>query len=91
MKITLEIPDTVLQQIKAKSAMEGVKPKDIVADALALYLGTRRMASMTQVNQCLFPIVHGRGGPLLGELNADAIAEIEEEDDLQRYCRSFTL
>jgi len=89
MKTTLEIPDPVFRQIKARAAMEGIKLKDIVSDALDLYLRTPRVASKAQVSRCPFPIVRGKGGPLLGKLNTDAIAEIEEEEDLQRYGRSL--
>jgi hypothetical protein len=88
-KTTLEIPDTVFRQIKARAAMEGIKLKDIVADALDLYLRTPRVAPKALVNQCPFPIVRGKGGPLLKKLNAEAIAAIEEEEDLQSYGRSL--
>ena len=89
MKTTLEIPDAVFRQVKARAAMEGIKLKDIVADALDLYLKTPRATSMRRVNHCPFPIVRGKGGPLLEGLNGEAIAAIEEEEDLQRYGRSL--
>ena len=89
MKTTLEIPDTVFKQIKARAALEGIKLKDIVADALDLYLRSPREVSKAKGNQCPFPIVRGKGGPLLRKLNAEAIAAIEEEEDLQSYGRSL--
>jgi hypothetical protein len=38
MKTTLEIPDRLFERVKAKAALEGVKIKDVVANALTGYL-----------------------------------------------------
>ena len=38
MKTTLEIPDTMFREAKAKAALDGIKLKELVNSALGAYL-----------------------------------------------------
>jgi hypothetical protein len=42
MKTTLEIPDDLFREAKARAALNGMKLKDLVAEGLRLALGTKK-------------------------------------------------
>ena len=88
-KTTLEIPDQLFKQAKARAAMEGVKLKDFVTSALSAYLAKPKTNAEGQAKSCPFPLVRGKGGPLLKQMSNQAIAKLEEEDDIERHRRSF--
>ena len=89
MKTTLEIPDPLFRQVKARAAMEGVKLKDLVASALSAYLTKPGADAEGQAKPCPFPLVRGKGGPLLKQTSNQTIARLEEEDDTKRHRRSL--
>ncbi len=89
MKTTLEIPDLLFKQAKARAAMEGVRLKDLVTSALSDYLMKPKTSGAGQAKSCPFPLVRGKGGPLLKQMNNRTIAKLEEEEDIERYRRSF--
>jgi hypothetical protein len=88
-KITLEIPDGLLKELKAKAAMQGLRMKDVVASALKSYLTQLQLHPKRGLPKCPFPLVRGPGGPLLKEMNNETIAKLDEEEDLERYRRSL--
>ena len=89
MKTTLEIPDPLFKRLKARSAMEGMKLKDAVAAAVSNYLAQPKPLAKTGVKPCPFPLVHGRGGPLLKRMSGETIAKLQESEDLERHRRSL--
>ena len=82
MKTTLEIPDPLFKKVKAKAAMDGLKMKDLVTSALTAYLTRPRNSKRGKARPCPFPLVRGKGGPLLKQMNNEVIAKLEEEEDL---------
>jgi hypothetical protein len=86
MKTTLEIPDALFKRVKARAAMKGLKLKDVVASALNSYL--TQPETTRQEGRCPFPLVRGKGGPLLKKMSNATIARLEEEEDIERYRRS---
>ena|ERR1022692_1573991 len=89
MKTTLEIPDPLFRQVKARAAMQGVKLKDVVASALSAYLIRPQLIPKNGIKPCPFPLVRGKTGPLMKKMNNETIAKLQEEDDLERHRRSF--
>ncbi len=89
MKTTLEIPDRLFKRVKAKAALEGVKMKDVVANALTGYLAESRPRGSGKAEPCPFPLIQGEGGPLLAQMDNETVARLEAEDDLARYGRSL--
>ena len=89
MKTTLEIPDPLFKRVKAKAAMEGLKLKDLVTSALRAYLIAPEKRRGGKAKPCPFPLIRGKGGPLLKQMNNELIAKLEGEEDLERYGRSF--
>jgi hypothetical protein len=87
MKTTLEIPNSLFKRVKARAAMEQLKLKDIIASALNDYLRKPRRAANGK--KCPFPLVRGKGGPLIKRMNNETVANLEAEEELERYRRSF--
>lgn len=89
MKTTLEIANPLFKRIKTHAAMEGLKLKEVVASALSAYLVRPPPPSKNGVKRCPFPLVRGKAGLLMKEMNNETIAKIQEKDDLERHRRSF--
>jgi hypothetical protein len=88
MKTTLEIPDSLFKQIKAQAAIDGQKLKDVVATALSAYLRNPRRPRKHRARPCPFPVVRGKTGPLMKEMNNETVSRLQEMDDLEYYRRS---
>ncbi|MCI0347963.1 MAG: hypothetical protein L0Z53_00930 [Acidobacteriales bacterium] len=86
MKTTLEIPEPLFKQVKARAALEGLKLKDVVASALNGYLKRPKASSK---KRCPFPLVSGKGGRLLRKMSNQTVAILEEKEELERYRRSI--
>jgi hypothetical protein len=89
MKTTLEIPNPLFKRVKAQAAMEGLKLKDVVTSALSAYLTRPRPPSKREAKPCPFPLVRGKVGALMKQMNNETIAELQEKEDLERHRRSF--
>lgn len=89
MKTTLEIPDSLFKQVKARAAMEGLKLKDLVASALDAYMARPRSGPPEPAKPCPFPLVRGKGGPLMRRMSGETIARLEEREDVERHRRSL--
>lgn len=85
MKTTLEIPDDLFRQAKAKAAMEGRKLKDIVADGLRMATREPARAKRRHVK---FPLIRAKGKRKL-PMPSDVAFRVELEDDVRRYAASL--
>jgi hypothetical protein len=85
MKTTIEIPDELFRQAKAKAALEGIRLRDLVEYGLRLALEAPQAPTTGQ--RTVFPLIEGSGDapPLTDEEIATALAEIEEEET-QRHA-----
>lgn len=86
MKTTLEIPDELLRQAKAKAALEGRKLKDVVADALRE--AVRRVRVPAPLHKARFPLVKSKRP---GVLTAAEVrkAEAAMEQRLDKHYAKF--
>ncbi len=84
MKTTLEIPDDLFREAKARAALEGRKLKDLVADGLRATL-SGRVAPAKPRKRVEFPIIKGKGGVL--RLTGAEVAEIEAREEAEYYAR----
>jgi hypothetical protein len=57
MKTTIEIPDPLFRQAKARAAMEGLSLRDLFLRGLQLSLQTHPSAPARQ--RAVFPLLHG--------------------------------
>lgn len=83
MKMTMDIPDELFREVKAKAAMEGKKLKDLVAESLRSSLS--REANKETSQHAKFPILKTKGA---GILSSDKdIAELEASEEANYYGR----
>ena len=90
MRTTVEIPDTLFRQIKARAALDGMKMKELVASLLEIGLHQPIPARLKPGSGlfCPFPLFHGKGGPLMKRMSGKVVAALETEEALARYRRS---
>ena len=80
MKTTLEIPDDLFREAKAKAATEGRKLKDLVADALRAVV-RQQPAAASSLRKTRFPILKSsKPGALSAEDVSRAEADMEKEE-----------
>ena len=98
MRTTLDLPDDVLREAKARAALRGIKLKEYVAEALRSFVlyrptgpsGAGRAADSDSepedswvVGGQTFPLIRGRCGPELAGLTDARINELLEEEDVE--------
>jgi hypothetical protein len=82
MKTTLDIPDDLFRQIKAKAASDGRKLKDVVEEALRLALDPP--AQKSRKRPLKFPLLRSRRKTPL-DVPEDAAARAQLAEDLKRH------
>ena len=81
--MTLEIPDDLFREAKAKAALEGLKLKDLVAEALRAELHGPSSRER-KPHHIKFPVLTSHGKAKLS-IPDDAACHVELLDDLARY------
>jgi hypothetical protein len=84
MKTTVDIPDDLFREAKARAALEGRKLKDMLADGLRAVL-SGRIAPSRPKRRVEFPIIKAKGEVL--RLTGEQIAEIEAREEAEYYGR----
>ena len=86
MRTTLDLPDELFRQLKAKAALQGAKLKDL----LTRYVETGLRQSVPQLlSRSKLPVIKGRGTRVVPNLTAQRQSKLEEKDDLAKLSRSF--
>ncbi len=89
MKATLEIPDDLYRAIKTRAASQNRKVKELVADALRSFIEKAdRDRQPVGQRASPFPLLRGKAGPLLKILENSLIAQLQEEEDIERLRRA---
>lgn len=84
MKTTVEIPDDLFRQVKARAALEGVRLRDLVEHGIRLALA--EPLDPAPGHRTAFPLIKSREStPLDAESVAAALAELEDAETL-RYA-----
>ena len=88
MRTTIDLPDPLFKKLKARVAMDGVKLREFIAGAIEMAL---KPAVASQRPKAPLPVIKRKGkpGPLMAKLNNDTIAELELQDDIERYRKSL--
>jgi hypothetical protein len=82
MRTTIDIPDELFREIKAKAALRGQKLKDLVIEALRTAVGIDSDLIEQRVK---FPLIKSRNpGHITPEGVRKALERSEEEEDLKR-------
>ena len=87
MRTTLDLPDELFRQVKAKAAMEGAKLKDLLTKYVEN--GLRQSPGTTPGSRSKLPVIRGRGKQQIPPLSGRRQAQIQEKEDLVKLNRSF--
>jgi hypothetical protein len=87
MRTTLDLPDELFRQVKAKAAMEGAKLKDLLTRFVEN--GLRHPSVERPARRSKLPVIKRQGKQRVPVLTAERQAELEEEEDLAKLNRSF--
>jgi hypothetical protein len=87
MRTTLDLPDELFRQVKAKAALEGTRLKHL----LTRYVenGLRQPAHRRSTQRSELPVIKRRGKQIIPNLTAQRQSKLEEEEDLAKLRRSF--
>jgi len=85
MKTTVEIPDDLFRQAKAKAALQGIRLRDLVVYGLQLALEKPPLTAHGA--RAAFPLIKAadRSHPLTDADVADALANMDDEE-VQRHA-----
>mgnify|MGYP002629253152 CR=1 FL=1 len=87
MKTTLEIPDELFREAKAKAALEGRKLKDLMTEGLRLV--TSGNSSSGRLRRTKFPLIESPIGARKLAITDDSVKGADLETDLQRHEASM--
>ncbi len=77
MKMTFDLPADVVQRLKIKAAEEGLKLKDLIAEACRMFLDQPRKQNKERSKKSPFPIFKGGHPAKPGEeMTPERVAEI---------------
>jgi hypothetical protein len=78
MRTTVELPDALFRQVKARAALQGRSLKDLIADALTLLLKTPKDTPVPpSVHRTQFPIIRPKNPAR--RLTPEMVAAAEEK------------
>ena len=87
MRTTLDLPDELFREVKAKAALEGAKLKDLLTRYVES--GLRQPVHATPSHRSKLPIIKRQGKQRVPSLTGKRQAKLEEEEDLAKLNRSF--
>lgn len=87
MRTTLDLPDELFRQVKAKAAMEGARLKDL----LTRYVqnGLQQRPEERPARRSKLPVIKRRGKQTVSLLTTEQQAKLDGEGDVARLDRSF--
>jgi hypothetical protein len=90
MRTTLDIPDPLFRELKARAALEGMKLKDLVAALIEAGLRQPRQgATQTPRPRSPLPVIRkAMTGQPIPAISSVELAQIELEEDLVKHGRS---
>lgn len=88
-RTTLDLPDDLFRQVKAKAALEGATLKMLLTRYVES--GVRQPARLAGEldGRSRLPVVPRRGKRVIPSLTPELQARLEEEDDVAKLRRSF--
>jgi len=101
MRTTVDLPDDLYRQVKARAALEGLRLKQYIERALRDSLYRRELSSevaepkveygedaLVLGDDCAFPLVRGEAGKEMASLKGGRAQEILDDEDVLRDRRS---
>lgn len=86
MRTTLDLPDELFRQVKAKAALEGTKLKRLLQKYVESGL---RQAPPPSLQRSKLPVIKRRGKRVITNLTAQRQNKLQEKEDLAKLRRSF--
>ncbi len=89
MRTTLDLPDELFRQMKAKAALKGMSLKELLTDYVAKGLGRPASSAPRSHPRSRLPVIKRRGKKLIPNLTGQLQARLDEKEDLAKLSRSF--
>jgi hypothetical protein len=89
MRTTLDLPDDLFRQVKAKAALEGETLKDMLTRYIETGLHQPPRLAGHPARRSTLPVVPKRGKTAIPDLTPKLQAKLDEEEDLAKLRRSF--
>lgn len=89
MRTTLDLPDELFRQAKAKAALEGTSLKELVTGFIAAGLRQASHPASGPRQRSRLPVIRKRGQHVVPNLTPELQANLESEEDLAKLNRSF--
>jgi hypothetical protein len=87
MRTTLDLPDELFRQIKAKAGLEGMKLKDLLTRFVQN--GLREPVHGSHSRRSKMPVIKRRTKQPIPNLTSQRQSHLEEEEDIAKLRRSF--
>ena len=89
MRTTLDLPDDLFRQVKAKAALEGATLKETLARYIESGLRQPTELAHQPAGRSKLPVIRRRGRTVVPNLTSELQARLEEAEDLAKLHRSF--
>ena len=89
MRTTLDLPDELFRQVKAKAALEGASLKELLRRYIEGGLGRPIPPSSQSRKRSKLPVIKAKSRKVIRNLTPELQATLEEEQDLAKLDRSF--
>ncbi len=89
MRTTLDLPDELFRQVKAKAALEGVALKNLLTRYVESGLRQPPSPPGSSRERSKLPIIKARGKAIIPNLSSELQAKLDQEEDLAKLRRSF--
>jgi hypothetical protein len=89
MRTTLDLPDELFRQVKAKAALEGASLKELLTRFIQSGLRQPLPPAREPAQRSRLPVIPRRGRRVIPNLTPDLQSRLEEEEDFAKLRRSF--
>ena len=89
MRTTLDLPDDLFRQVKAKAALDGTRLKDLLTRYVESGLRQSVQPASQLPKRSRLPVIKARGKRAIPNLTSELQAKLEEVEDLAKLRRSF--
>jgi hypothetical protein len=86
MRTTLDLPDELFRQLKARAALMGTTVKELLTSYVEN--GLRQSSRPAARRRSALPVI-ARGRKVVANVTADVMARMEDEEDRAKLRRSF--
>ncbi len=88
-RTTVDLPDELFRQVKAKAALEGTTLKQMLRQYIQRGLCQAASLAGKSGARSRLPVLPRRGGRRVPNLTPELQAKLEQKDDLAKFRRSF--